>query len=459
MSEVGGDHLRRDLGVWDASALVVGGIIGASIFLVPAAVGNATGSPLLSLLVWVLAGVLAGASALAFAELAAALPPSGGTYFHLARAYQNQFIPFVFAWATGAVYGAGAVAVVAMMATSYLQSGIPALSVIEPRLLAVVLIGLVLGCNLMGVSVGGKVQRGLTLLKLLLILAVVAIPLALLSLQDVVAWPQQAAQTYSSNGFFGTVGTVIEGMALAMFSYSGAHFAAQLAGEVRNPQRALPLAIIGGFTTVMILYLLLNLTFLLALPFGAFSTSSTLAADVMTSAIGPAGATLTAIGIALSAIAVLNAQFLAYSRILMAAGSDGTLWAGLARLNRSSGAPRTSLTLVFAIATLFVLTGTYKEVLIAIAFVAQMMLVLAVAAVPLLRRREPDLVRPFRVWGYPWSISAFLLASAAYLVGLLIQSPFNVLKGLTLLLVGLPFYLARRRLAPAISLETGNEVR
>jgi APA family basic amino acid/polyamine antiporter len=262
-----GRSLRRRFGAFTAAALVVGGTIGTSIFVIPSAVAAAAGSPGMALAVWTAAGLLAATASLCLAELAAAIPETGGVYAFLRRAWRSELVAFSYAWMMCFAYGPAAMAVVATMsatfAAPYLERALGRSA--EPvRATALALIGLAALVNVVGARAGGLVQAALTFAKVALLLAVIAVPLALsgIDLEQIAAQPRAP-----------DVGGVAGALMLCLFAYSGSHFVTLVGGEVRDPGRAIPRAILGGAAVVMGLYLLFNLAILASLPFEAVAGS------------------------------------------------------------------------------------------------------------------------------------------------------------------------------------------
>ena len=436
--------LIRGLGRLEATNLVVGGIIGTSIFLITGDIASIVGSPLLVLVTWLVAGLLAGAAALCFAELSAAIPRTGGTYVFLKRAYRSDLVAFGFAWMMCFAYGTGAIAVVAIMAAIFLipvleLAGIPAGGQTGP--VAVVLIGVLTALNVRGIRQGGITQNVITFLKLALIAVMMSAPLFIAGpdFGRLFASPMQG----SAGSQAVNVGTALM---ICLFSYNGAYFVTHVAGEIREPRRNIPKAIVGGFLIVLSVYLAINLIYITVMPFEAIESSERIAADLMGNVLGPAGAIVTSVVVFISAIGVLNAQLLNYPRIQFALAGDGLFFKRIAVVHPRTRTPAAAIVLVGIFSALFALTGSYVLILSYVAFVIHFFICLAVVAVFILRVREPDLDRPYRVWGYPLTPAAFLLVSIFYLGNLVITQPTNVAVGVAIVLSGLPFYYYWRRL-------------
>jgi len=236
---------------------------------------------------------------------------------------------------------------------------------------------------------------------------------------------------------FRNVGTAL---VVCLFSYNGAYFVTHVAEEIRDPQRNIPKAIIGGFLIVLAVYLSINAIYVTVMPFEEIVASERIASDLMGRLLGPSGSLATSMVVFCSAIGVLNAQLLNYPRIPFALAVDGLFFSKVAAINPKSKAPAVAIILVGLLSSLFALTGSYALILSYVAFVIHFFICLAVLAVVVLRIREPDLPRPYKVWGYPFTPAVFLLVSVFYLGNLIVTRPFQVLVGVGIVLSGLPFY-------------------
>lgn len=438
----GPPSLRRVLGNVEATALVVGGTIGTSIFVIPSAVAANTGTPVLALATWCIAGLLAFAAGLCLAELSSAIPETGGTYAFLRRAFRSRLVPFSFAWMISFVYGPGAMAVVAIMSATFAAPYVAAALQLdhEPiREIALILLASVFVVNVLGVRVGGLVQSVLTLSKVILLVALIVIAFAFLESDfSILAQPvEQSISTFTWSG-------LTSALLLCVFSFSGAHFVTLVAGEVRSPGTTIPRAIITGMLIVTVLYLLFNFSILSTLPFATVTSSQRIAIDLMDAALGPMGAAFAAATVFTSGVAVLNAQCLGYPRVLYSLAKDGFFLDPIGKVQATTKAPAAAIAVCIACAAIYLFSGTYTDVLGYMSFVIQLSTTLMVLSVVLLRLREPDLVRPYRVWGYPWTPIVFIAASTTYLVALVVTKTSTVLVGILVVAAGFPFYLAFR---------------
>jgi APA family basic amino acid/polyamine antiporter len=436
--------LQRGLGLVEATALIVGGTIGVSIFIVPAGVAREVGAPGLSLFTWAFTGLMALCGALSFAELASAMPETGGTYVFLKRAYPGTPLAFSFAWMMLFAQGTGNIAVVATMASLYAghfaPTMLPAAS-LPQRLLAVGLIALLTGVNAIGLRTSGRVQNILTSVKVLMMAAIVVA--CLTSSQGDAA----RLMPFAPAGAGGSriVGSVATAMMLSIFSYSGFYFVTHVAGEVRDPGRTLSRAIVIAMAVVIATYVLLNVAFVYVLPFDELQGSPRVAADAMARAIGPRAADATAIIVLMSALGTLNAQLLNYPRVPFALANDGLFFRAIARVNAKRHTPTAAIVLVGVWASVLALAGSYTQIIGWAAFVNQAFMALAVIGLFVLRRVAPDLPRPYKVFGYPYTPLLYVAILLWYLTTLLTTRGSQVVIGILIVAAGVPFYLYWRR--------------
>ena len=360
--------LDRGLGRFEATSLLVGGIIGASIFLVPADVAREVGSPGLLLVTWVLSGLLAVCGALCFAELAAAIPETGGTYTFLKRAFPGTPASFLFGWMMCFTYATGAIAVVAAMASVYAGEVfgrfLPSGSWGE-RVVAAGLICILTTVNYLGVRVGGKTQDVLTVLKVGMLLGLILNGLAFGEggLDQFTPFLPADRDTAQAIGSLGSA------MLLTLFAFNGAYFVTHVAGEVRDPATTIPRAILMAMAVVLVLYVTINLAYVRVLSFDALQASERVAADAAQAILGPVGASVTALAVLCSAMGTLNAQLLSYPRIFFAQSRDGLFFPALARIHPVHRTPGPAILLVGGLAGAYAMASTYQEILNAVGFV------------------------------------------------------------------------------------------
>jgi basic amino acid/polyamine antiporter, APA family len=438
------EGLVRGLSPLAATTLVAGAVIGSGIFVSPAIVAREVGAPGLSLAVWAVCGLLALAGGLCFAELGAAIPRSGGTYAFLARAFRVRWLPFLFGWAMFAVVLTGVMAAVAtafaLYAGQFLGRIMP-YGVWTQRLVAIGCIAFLTALNCIGVQIGGRVQVLFTAAKVLGVSALIAAGLLLGG-----PYAGSLVPVLPSSATSATLGAFGVAMIVALFAYNGWWYSTFVAGEVRDPERSIPRSIIGGMAVVLIVYLLANVVYLLVLPLDVLAASARPAADAMQVLVGPRGADFIAAAVMLSAFGTVNAQLLSVPRVYFAMARDGLFFDRVARVHPRFRTPATAILVQGAWASVLALTGTYQQIITYTAFPNYVFLSLAVVGLIVLRRREPDLPRPFRVPLYPLTPLLFLAIFGWYLVNSLMYSFRDTAVGIGLTLAGLPlyFYWARR---------------
>ncbi|MGH7712177.1 MAG: APC family permease [Gemmatimonadaceae bacterium] len=431
-----GRELIRGLGRVEATSVVIGGIIGASIMLAPSLVARQAGAPGLSLAMWLLGGVIALTGALCIAELSAAMPETGGTYVFLKRAYPGTPIPFLFGWTMFFAYTSSAIAAVATASAlygGYFLEQVTPYGTWERRFVAVAVIAIITAVNYIGVRQAGKTQAVFTALKLLLIAGVVIVCLGFA--------PHAGGLSPLLPGAGDPRGSLAQAMVLTLFGYSGWHFSTNVAGEIRDPQRNLPFSILVGIAVVIVVYVLVNVSFLLVLPFATLQDSALPATDAVSVAVGAVGAGVVSIAIVASTLGTINAQLLNYPRIAFAMARDGFFFERLAHVHGGRSTPAGAIIAQGVVASAFALSGTFTQILTYTAFVNHTFMSLIVASVFVLRAREPQMPRPYRTWGYPVTPGIFLAVSAWYLFGLLRDRLTGSLIGIGIMLVGVPFYL------------------
>ncbi|HYO80964.1 MAG TPA: amino acid permease [Bryobacteraceae bacterium] len=442
-------ELRRDLGTWSAIAIVVGTVIGSGIFLVPKAMILRVGTPEMVFAVWVFGGVLSLFGALTYAELSAALPEAGGEYVYLREAY-GPFWGFLYGWTQTWVAKSASIATLATAFYLYLANFFPALDTVllhfdtplgpgggpfeirNGQLLAMAVILCLAGLNSLGVRFGGAVQVTVTALKVAAILGIVAV--GLLS-------GHGSASNFNTSvpapgGFTGFFAALVA----ALWAYDGWNNVSMVASEIRRPQRNLPLALIGGTLAVMAVYLATNLAYFYVLPASAVAGADRVAAEMMRRVSGAAGASVVSAAAVISIFAALNGSILSGSRVPYALARDGVFFPSWARVHPVRQTPATAVIFLSIWSAVLVLSGQYEQLYTLVIFPSWILYAMTAAAVIVLRRKRPDLARPYKTIGYPVVPVIFVAVSAMLLVSTLIASPRESALGLFVIAAGLPFY-------------------
>ena len=402
------NELRRDLGAWAAASLVVGTVIGSGIFLVPRTMIQRVGSVEMVFAVWIVGGILSLAGALSYAELAAAMPEAGGEYVYLREAY-GPLWGFLYSWTQMWVAKSGSIAAFATGFFLYCADFFPQFDTVfysvplpvgpnggplefrYGQLAGIVLILAVAWLNYLGAKLGGGVQTALTALKLALIAVVI---FAGLVLGHAHAPVQASAAPLTLTGF-------VAALVAALWAYDGWNNVSMVASEVRNPQRNLPCALIGGTSLVIAIYLLANAAYFHVLMPSEVAGGTRVAADMMGKIWGSAGAHAVSIAAMISIFAALNGSLLSGARVPYAAAREGYFFRPLARVNPQHHTPGISIVVLSLWSCLLVLSGRYDDLFNLVIFASWILYAMTAAAVLVLRKKRPNLQRPYRTVGYP----------------------------------------------------------
>ncbi len=448
VARAGLESKRASLGLFDATAIVAGSMIGSGIFLVSADIARLTKSPGWLLFVWLLAGLLTVAAALSYGELAAMFPKAGGQYVYLREAF-GPAPAFLFGWTQLTVIQTGTIAAVAVAFARFLGVLWPALTdqplwgagpfgPTPQRLVAIVLVLGLTASNSRGLREGKLVQNVFTVGKALVLLALVAVGLG-------ASRAGGAPAALHESPFFGPFPFSMLGPAMvgALFAADAWNNVTFTAGETRNPQRNLPGSLALGTGAVILLYLAVNVAYLAVLPLPAIADapSDRVASAMVQVAVGPSAAVAVAIGILVSTFGCTNGLILAGARVSYAMAQDGLFFRAAGGLN-SRGVPGVALWMQAAWASLLCLSGTYSQLLDYVIFAVLVFYVTTLAGLFALRRRLPGAARPYRAWGYPVVPALYTVCASAIAISLLLapQTRTQALAGLGCVLVGLPVY-------------------
>ena len=429
--------LVRALGVGSITAIVVGTMIGSGIFIVPATVAAGVQAPLVMLAVWIVGGIACMFGALALAELAAAFSDTGGIYVYLREAY-GPLVGFLFGWALLLVIDSGTIATLSLaFATKYLPYFVP-LAPAGQKAAAVLFILFLVGINYVGVKKGAFLQNILTVLKFGALTGIIAA----VFLFARGSWGNLVTPKPSSLGgdFVGQFGLAL---VAALWAYKGFECSTFNAGETKNPSRTIPLGLIAGCGLVTVLYIVTNVAYLYAVPAVEMAKSDRIAATAMNAAVGTVGASVVAFIILFSILGAANGHVLTGPRVYYAMAKDGLFFRRMAEVHPKFRTPHVSLLIVgaWSIALSLGPSGKFEELLKFAVFGAWIFLGLAVLGVFILRKKRPDLPRPYKTWGYPVTPAVFILAALFVLVNTLVKSFWNSFASLALIALGIPAYL------------------
>jgi len=424
--------LVRGLGLWSATAAVTGCVIGQAIFLVGSEVARDTGSAALALGVWTIGGLLSLCGALCLAELGAAMARAGGMY------------------AATAAIAAGLLRLVSFLvpavATPLFLFHIPepfqaksyafVFTAAQPLAAGVIL--LITAVNYLSVRWGGRIQLMTTSLK---VTAVgVLILLGILSQRSDLTARTAGSAPIAANGV-----ALLTALVPVMWAYSGWHLLGHAGEEVQSPGKNIPRALVFGMLAVLGLYVLANWVYLHVLAISTIAQSPHVASDVVEKLIGERGAKWMTVAMMVSALGTLHITVLSAARTPFAMARDGLFFNFAKRLQPVFRSPSGGLLFVGCISALLALTGTFEELFSLVIFALWIFLSLSAVALIRLRKIEPDLPRPYSIWGYPWTPLFFLAGGLAMTMNLWLDRPIRSSMGLGIILLGLPFYFHWRK--------------
>ena len=430
-------ELGRKLGLFDAGMIVSGAIIGSGIFMNPAESAKFLQSSAQLLFVWIAGGVIALLGGLCFAELGAMFPRTGGQYVYLEKAFK-PWLGFLFGWTLFSTIQTGAIAAVSYTCARFISIFIP-MSNGWVTVLAAALIWSLSLINFLGIRPGSVVQNIFTTLKIVALLALIVIGLF---------WrgPSFSLGPLFPSGFnLGILSALGLALMPVLFSYGGWQNLNFIGGEVRNPSRNMPMAILSGVGLVAAVYILSNIVYIKALPLAAIQGSTKLASDAVEAMLGLWGARFVSLAIIVSTFGITNVFILTGARVYYVMAKEKAFLPIAARLHPRFKTPGASIFLQSFWASLLLLSNTYGRLLQYVTFGDWIFFALTALALLVLRRRMPDLARPYRVWGYPVVPAAFFLISAAVVVNVFISSPMKSLAGTAIIFGGLPLYFFSRR--------------
>jgi basic amino acid/polyamine antiporter, APA family len=430
-------QLVRALGLWETSSIVIGIMIGTAIFIVPSEITREVGTPGAALAVWAVGGGLSLLGALSFAELAAMMPQAGGQYVYLREAY-GPLVSFLCGWQFLLASQTAGISVLAVGFAVYMNEFVP-LSPWEQKGAAAASIAVFTLINYLGVKEGGRVQSLLTGIKVAAIVALIILGYALVH-----GLPEQGQAIAAPTGrhFVSAFGVALVS---AFWAYEGWNNCTFAAGEVKNPERNLPLALILGTTSVIVLYAGLNLVYYHTLDVATIVHSSAVGAQAAVKMFGPTGSLFVSLLVIISTLGSLNGSILSAPRVYYAMAKDGTFFHWCARVHPRFRTPHLALLLQGAWAILLIAWGTYEQLFTFVVFAAWIFYALTAFAVIILRRKMPNLKRPYRVWAYPFVPLGFTLGSVWFLLNMLAEKPMESGLGMLMVAVGIPVYLIWRR--------------
>jgi APA family basic amino acid/polyamine antiporter len=420
-------ELRRSIGLARATAMVVGIIVGASIFVQPSVISAQMATPRGILLVWIVAGALTLLGSLVVAELASAWPRSGGVYVFLRDAY-SPALGFLWGWAMFWSMHSGIVAAIAVVFARYVGTWVP-LGALGIKAVAVAAIAALTAVNAVGVRPASALQAALTFVKVLAVVLVVALGFA----SGHVAPSAPAVDARGTAAFFAA-------LSAGLFAYGGWHMVSYAAEETVAPARTIPRALVVGTIAVTALYVAVNAAYLRVLPLDRLRASTAVVADFADVVLGGSGAQVMAALVVLSAFGAMNGVVLAGPRVYLAMARDGLLFRWAGAVHPTFRTPLVALVAQGVWSSVLVVTGSYRALFTRVVYTEWLFFALMALSLFRLRRRA-DYAPAYRMWGYPVTPALFALASAAVVVSQVVADPANSAIGLGLVLAGLPVYL------------------
>ena len=424
--------LERRLGVLSLSALVVGEVIAVGIFLTPAGMARSLGSPMWVLIVWLVMGAMALSGALCYGELAARLPEAGGGYVYLRRAY-GPLVAFLYGWKCLLVLDPGITAALAVGLASYVGYSVD-LTPVGLKVVAIAVILALAGLNALGLRVGAGMIRWLTAFKLAALAAIVLLAIVLRR-GDVANFLPLIAQRPGSDPL---PLALAGGLVGAFFAFGGWWEISKLAGEARDPARTVPRALAIGVAIVTAAYIITSAAFIYLVPLEGVTSGETFAAQAGEALFGGIGGHVFAAIVVVSVLGSLAALLMALPRVYYAMARDGVFFRPIAAVHPRFRTPARAIALQAVLAAIFVLLGTFDQILGYFIFVTLFFLGLTVVAMFVLRRREG--VGPFTTPGYPVTPLFFLLLVGVLLALLGGNRPVQAALGVGVVALGIPVY-------------------
>ena len=429
----GGGGLRRAIGLRHATAMVVGTIIGAAIFVQPSEVTGQVPTTLGVFAVWMAAGVLTMFGALVCAELASSYPQAGGVYVYLREAY-SPALGFLWGWAMFWTMHSGIIAAIAVVCARYLGFLVE-LNDLGQKSVAVAIILILSVVNYLGVKQGSGLQMVITAGKLIAIVAIVGLGFAFGG--DAHALAVSSAVT-SQPGSFGVTEFALA-LGAGLFAFGGWHMVTYNAEETRDPRTTIPRALVIGTLVVTACYVVLNAVYLYVLPMETVASSERVAADAAEAVFGRGGGVAISVLVVVSSFGALSGIVLAGPRVYFAMARDGLLFRWFGQVHETYRTPHRAIVLQALWSSVLVLTGSYRALFTRVIYTEWIFFGLMAIGLILLRRRA-NVSPAYEVWGYPWVPGIFAIAAFAIVVNQVVSQPLESLTGLGLVLVGLPVY-------------------
>lgn len=435
------DHIsssfKQRLRIFDLTMIVVGAVIGSGIFLTPSKIVRVLGDPTLVMGIWILGGLMAIAGALTFAELANVLPKVGGLYTYLSEAY-SPYVGFTYGWCMLLVMNSGSMAALCVACITYVSYFIP-MSPAAMKVCSIGIIAFLTLTNYIGVKQGSTLSNIFSMTKIIGIAALIIAGILL---------PHQQSSSLAQSTLQSPT-NLIAALAIAMvgvlWSYGGWQYATFPAGETKNASRTIPMSIFIGVGIILTLYISVNLVYMTVLPLEVMAHETRVASLTAEYLIGPIGGSIIAILIALSTFGTASVYALSAPRVYYAMANDGLFFKRVAQLHPKFGTPYIALVIQFVIVSIFILSGTFDELISYVAFVDWIFYALTAGAVFIFRKKFSTVIRNYKTLGYPVTPIFFILVSVWFVVYLFYNEPVKSGIGLCVLITSVPVYLYWRK--------------
>ena len=426
-------RLKRVLSLMDATMINAGGIIGSGIFMVPATVALYTASSSLFFIVWILGGVVSLFGALSVAELGAAMPKAGGQYVFLNEAYGPVW-GYLYGWSAVVVINTASMAAVGVAFAEYLKFfyTISDLAVKEIAIFSIILLTII---NIVDVKSGARFQNVFTFAKLGAILGVILLGLFLEG-----GSTQNFSPLFTDRPPLSLIGPLGLAMVAVLWTFDGWIFVTYVAGEVKNPERNIPLSLILCMVIVVTVYLALNTVLVYVLGFDQMIGSELVMADAASKFIGGKGAAIVTIIILISLIGANNGFILTSARINYAMARDNRFFKQAAIIHPKFQSPANALIIQCIWACILTFSGTFNQLITYIIFASWIFYGMSAGAVIILRKKKPDMERPYQIPFYPWIPIIFILFAIFLTVNTILEAPRDAAIGTGIILAGLPLY-------------------
>jgi APA family basic amino acid/polyamine antiporter len=452
-------QLVRGLSLLDSILLLAGGIIGSSIFLTAKDIAGPLPSPVLFLLVWVLGALISMCAAFAFAELGSMYPDSGGQYVYLREAF-GDLIAFLYGWMLFAVANGGTIAALSVASAAYLGGIFPAISqdhvvlaaagitLTRAHVVGLFSIVLVTWINVVGLRRGAVLQNVATWAKFLAMAAFVILGFAIGkgSWANFTARASGVPSSFSMGltpaQLFSALGV---GLIAVFWAYDGWVYITWVAGEVKEPRRNVPRAMVLGIIVVAVIYIAMNLTYVYAMPLSEVAKHETIAAAAAMSLFSPGAANWLSATIALSCFGAMASCTLSGARVYFAMARDGVFFQRMAEIHPKFRTPALSLIGQGLWASILTVSGRYDQLYTYVIYGMVLSYTLTVIGLFILRWKKPDLPRPYRCTGYPWLPAIYILLGSWWTINTIVERPKEALAGTIIVLLGVPGYLYWKR--------------